>query len=242
MTRDRVEFRDAGKIAQHIVRVKQAGFEPVVEVGGEVGDLVGEVNQLRFQRRTPVQKIFRQLRMVGGFVVARVLDDAFADGESEVEAAMRGVTLLEVFADAEGVEVVVETQAVALEALVEGALAGVAEGRVADVMHQREGLGEVLVQAQRFGDRARDLLDLDGVSEARAEVVGGAAGEDLGLAGEAAKGAGLHNAVAIALEGGPVRALGGRIDARAQRIGGVRRDRAEMQIGVDCGVYGHNQV
>jgi hypothetical protein len=83
-----------------------------------------------------------------GAVVAGVLDDAFADAEGEVEAAVGGVALLEVLDDAQGVEVVVEAQAVALEALVEGALAGVAEGRMADVVDQGEGLGEVFVEAE----------------------------------------------------------------------------------------------
>ena len=139
--------------------------------------------------------------LIGG-VVAGVLDDALADAEGEVEAAVGGVALLEVLDDAEGVEVVVEAAAVALEALVERALAGVAEGRVADVVDEGEGLGEVFVEAERAGAGAGDLRDLDGVGEAAAEVVGGAAGEDLRLAGETAEGARLHDAFAVALEGG----------------------------------------
>jgi hypothetical protein len=51
---------------------------------------------------------------------------------------MVGVALLEVLDDAERVEVVVEAEAVALEAAVEGAFAGVAEGRMADVVDERE--------------------------------------------------------------------------------------------------------
>jgi hypothetical protein len=72
---------------------------------------------------------------------------------------------------------------------------------MADVVDQGEGFGEVFVEAERGGDVAGDLRDFHGVGEAAAEVVGGAAGEDLGLAGEAAEGAGLHDALAVALEG-----------------------------------------
>ena len=79
--------------------------------------------------------------MGGEGVIARVLDDALADAEGEVEAAVSGVALLEVLADAEGVEVVVEAEAVGLEAAVECALAGVAEGRVADVVDEGKSLG-----------------------------------------------------------------------------------------------------
>ena len=52
--------------------------------------------------------------MCGCAVVAGVFDDAFADAEGEVEATVGGVTLLEVLDDAEGVDVVVEAEAVAL--------------------------------------------------------------------------------------------------------------------------------
>ena len=50
-------------------------------------------------------------------------------------------------------------------------------------------------------DAGRDLGDLEGVGEARAHVVIGE-DEDLGLAGEAAKGARVQDAVAVALETG----------------------------------------
>jgi len=134
-------------------------------------------------------------------VVAGVLDDAFADAEGEVEAAVGGVALLEVLDDAEGVQVVVEAAAVAAKALVEGAFARVAEGRVAYVVDESEGFGEVFVEAEGGSGGAGDLSDLDGVGEAAAEVVGGSAGEDLGLTGETAEGARLHDALAVALEG-----------------------------------------
>ncbi len=39
-----------------VADVEQAGLDAVVEVGGEVGDLVGEVDDLRFERRRLVRK------------------------------------------------------------------------------------------------------------------------------------------------------------------------------------------
>ncbi len=149
-----------------------------------------------------------------------MLDDAFAHGEREVQAAVRGVALLEVLDDAQGVEVVVEAEAVTLQAAVEGALAGVAEGRVADVVDEGEGFGEIFVEVQGGGDGAGDLRDLDGVGEARAEVVGGAGGEDLRLAGEAAEGAGLDDALAVALEGGADAGARARGSSRGGAVAG----------------------
>ena len=56
------------------------------------------------------------------------------------------------------------------------------------------------LRVERAGDGAGDLRDFEGVGEAVAEVVGVAAGEDLGLGFEAAEGAGVDDAVAVALE------------------------------------------
>ena len=56
---------------------------------------------------------------------------------------------------------------------VEGLFAGVAEGRMADVVDQREGFGELHVQPQGCGQRARDLRHFQGVRQAAAEVVAG---------------------------------------------------------------------
>ena len=50
------------------------------------------------------------------------------------------------------------------------------------------------------GDGAGDLRDFERVGEAVAEMVGVAAGEDLRLGFEAAEGAGVDDAVAVALK------------------------------------------
>jgi hypothetical protein len=167
--------------------------------------------------------------LIGG-VVAGVFDDALANAEGEIEAAVGGVALLEVLDDTQGVEVVVEAAAVALEALVQCALAGVAEGRVADVVNEGESLGEVFVEAELAGAGAGDLRDLDGVSEAAAEVVGGTAGEDLRLTSETAEGARLHDAFAVALKGSAKLAERRRIHTGQKRIVRVTGHCASMQI------------
>ena len=101
-------------------------------------------------------------------------------------------------------------------------LAGVAERRVAHVVAQRDGLGQRLVEAQRGGQRARDLGDLEGVGQARDEMVVLGVEEDLGLVLEPAEGLGVDDPIAVTLEGGPkwVGVLGTGSSARIGRPGG----------------------
>src|SRR6185503_7094966 len=64
---------------------------------------------------------------------------------------------------------------------VEGALAGMSERRMAEVMGERERLGEVLVEGQAAGDGARDLYHLEGMGQPSAEMIALVVKEDLGL-------------------------------------------------------------
>jgi hypothetical protein len=200
-----VESAEQGHVGADLRQGEDAGAQPVVEIGGEVGDFVGHVDELRLDGRELVQKEVRQLRVVRGGVVAGVLDNAFAHAEGEVEAAKGDITLLEPRDDAEGVQVVVEAQAECLERVVQSLFSGVAEGRVADVVGQGQGLCQLHIQAQDRGQGAGDLGDFQGVGEAAAEVVGrriaGQAREDLGFAGQAAKGARMQDAGGIAGKG-----------------------------------------
>jgi hypothetical protein len=92
--------------------------------------------------------------MLGEGVVAGVLDDAFADAEGEIESAKGRIALFKPGDDAQGMEVVVEAQQVDLEGAVESFFAGMAEGRMADVVDQGKGLGQFYVEAQSAGQGA----------------------------------------------------------------------------------------
>src|SRR5579863_2728914 len=74
------------------------------------------------------------------------------------------------------------------------------EWRMADVMHQGEGLDQIDVQAELGRDSSGDLSDLDGMSQAIAKVVGVAAGENLCLGLETAKSPGVDDAITVALK------------------------------------------
>ncbi len=118
--------------------------------------------------------------------------------------------------------VVIEA-AEAFEAVVERALAGVAEGRMAEIVRKRRRLRQVLVEPERARERAGDLHDFERVGEPGAEMVALVIDEHLRLVGEAAEGGGMDDAVAIAPEvvarGGW--RLGEQPAAAFGRIGGV---------------------
>ena len=150
----------------------------------DVGDAVDELDD------APLERLRRDR--------PRVVEDAVAHLVREVEAA---AVALEHVDDAQRVLVVAEA---ALEALaqrgVERRLAGVPEGRVAEIVAQADGLGQVLVEAQRAGDGARDPDGLERVREPRAVVIALGRHEDLRLVLEPPERLAVGDAVAIALE------------------------------------------
>ena len=128
-----------------------------------------------------------------------MLDDAFTDFEGQIQSAKRGVPEFEIFDDAERVQVVIEGQSVLAHGGVESFFSGVAEGRMADVVHQGKRFDEIGVESELRGDGAGDLRDFDRVGQAVAEVIGVAAGENLGLGFQTAEGAGMNDAIAVTL-------------------------------------------
>ncbi len=76
------------------------------------------------------------------------------------------------------------------------------KGGVAEVVGERNRLGEVFVEAERTGERPGDAGDLDGVGHPGPVMVAGAVEEDLGLVFEPAEGAAVDDPVAVALEDG----------------------------------------
>jgi len=98
------------------------------------------------------------------------------------------------------VQIVIETVAETSHLAIELFLARVRERRMADVMSQRQRLGEVLVQTQRRGHRAGDLGDFHGVRQPVAEVIGDAGRENLRLILQPAKCPRVDYTIAIALE------------------------------------------
>src|SRR6185437_2167640 len=103
---------------------------------------------------------------------------------------------------------------------------------MAEVVGKRDGFGEVFVQLERARDVPRDRGDFHRVSQAGAEMIAGAIEKDLGFVFEAAEGARMDDAVAVALILGPPRGRG-FAEFAAARIGavlGVRRKDAAFDF------------
>jgi len=86
-----------------------------------------------------------------------VFHDAFADGKREVQSTKCGVMLFKGGYDAEGVQIVIESEPVRLHGGIQGLLPGVSEGRVTDVVNQRQGFCETCIQAEIRGQGAGNL-------------------------------------------------------------------------------------
>ena len=124
-----------------------------------------------------------------------VVDDAVAHFPREVEPL---ALVLEVLHDPKALLVVAERP---LQERGKGLFAQVAERCVAEVVPERDRLGEVLVQPQGPGGRPGDLGDLERVRQANAVVVPLRREEHLGLVLEAPERLGVDDPVAVALVG-----------------------------------------
>ena len=178
------------------------GPQRVVDVVVDVGDAVDQLDD------PPLQG--RRLARAG------VVEDAVAHLLGQVEAAAVALQHLD---HPQRVLVVLEAAAAALaQGRVERLLAGVAEGRVAEVVAEPDRLGQVLVEAERAGDGASDPAGLQRVGEAGAVVVALGRDEDLGLVLEPPEGLGVDDAVAVALERRADGAVG-LLDRALRRVG-----------------------
>jgi hypothetical protein len=231
--------RDGGEILE----VEQLGAQPVVDIVGIVGDVVGDGRDLRLEAGMAPELQVLQLRIIedrrrhravaaGRATLAVdqrpvVLDDAFQGLPGEIEPIEGRIPALDRGHDPQRLSVVVEA-AEAGEAGIQGPLARMAERRVAEVVGERQGLGKILVQAQRAGERAGDLGDFQGMGEARPVVVALVEHEYLGLVLEPAKRRRVDDPVAIAPE----------IAAGAARRLGVEPAAARPGIGRIGGMFG----
>ena len=158
-----------------------------------------------------------------------MLDQAFERFPGEIEAVEGRVAALQRGDDAQGLRIVVEA-AIGREAGVERALAGMAERRMAEIVGQRQRLGQIFVDAERARQRPRHLRDFERMGEPGAVVVALVEHENLGLVLEAAEGGRMDDAVAVAAEGAAALAdrLGVQPAAALPRI--ARKRRAECAI------------
>jgi hypothetical protein len=157
-----------------------------------------------------------------------VLEDALARLEAQVQAVEGGVALLQFVDHAQRLQVVLEA-AVGPHAVVQRVLPGVAERRVAEVVRQRDGLDQVLVERRSAARCERaDLRHLERVRQPGAEQVALVVDEDLRLVLEPAERGAVDDAVAVALEVAARRRRRlGMAAARASRAASARSIRRQ---------------
>jgi len=198
------------RLRRQIGRIEVARAHRIVDVVVDVREAIDEPDDPALER-------LRILR-------PGVLEDAVAHLPRQVEAA---AVALEALHDTKRVLVVAKpVEAARAQQLVERLLAGVAEGRMADVVADGDRLGEILVQAQCSPDPARDARSLERVREPRAEVVALGVDEYLCLVAQAAERLRVDDPVSVTLERRPQAALllGNLAPARLVRADGERRE------------------
>ena len=129
-----------------------------------------------------------------------MLGQTFQGFERQIQAIEGRVLALEPRHHLETLRVVVEA-AIAGHDLGQRALAGMTKRRMAEIVGQRQCLGQVLVKGQHARDGTGDLCHLQAVREPRAVVIALMEHEHLGLVGEPPERRGMHDTVAVALEG-----------------------------------------
>ena len=93
--------------------------------------------------------------------VARMLDDAFAHLECQIQSSKSGIPHFEIFDNPQGMQIVIEAVAEPLHLAVQLVFPGVREGRMADIVGQGQRFGKALVQLQDAGRGARDVARED---------------------------------------------------------------------------------
>ena len=198
-------------------KIDEPGAQAIVDIMRIIGDVVGERRRLCLgagkTREVEILDgiIFEDRRGKSAFGIARgdlsiglqkrsvVFDEPFQCLPSQIEPVEGGVAAFELGDDPQRLGVVIEA-AVRRHELVEHLLARVAERRVAKIMRERQRFGEIVVEAERAGKRARDLADFERMGEPGAEMIALMRNKDLCLMGEPAEGRAMNDAVAIALK------------------------------------------
>ena len=129
-----------------------------------------------------------------------MLDQAFEGFPGQIKSVEGRITALERRHRPQRLGIVIET-AIGGEAVVERPLAGMTERRMAEIVRQRQRLGEVLVEAECASKRAGDLRDFERVGEPGPVMIALVEHEHLRLVLEATERGRVDDAVAVAAKG-----------------------------------------
>ena len=125
-------------------RGKNLEVNRVIQIVTVIGYLVGEIGDLRFERRKAI--------------FALVLLQTFADFERQIQSGKIRIRVFEQLDDAQTLAVVLEA-AVLAHALGENFFAGMSEWSVAEIVRKRDRLRQVFVERESARDGAADRSD-----------------------------------------------------------------------------------
>ncbi len=159
-----------------------------------------------------------------------MFQDAFAGLERQIQTREIGMAFLELIDDPQRLKIVFKPSEFTHTG-VQRVLAGVAKGRMTQIMSETDGLHEILIEAHGASDRSRDLGDFQRMSQTRAIEVAFVIDEDLGLIHEATKRGGMNDSIAVALK---LATIGGR------RLGMTAASGVGRADGIRGEVCGHD--
>ncbi len=133
------QFSELGDRLLRLVNAKHARIVGVVEVGGVVGNLVAQVDELRLDQGLEGREILLEQRSLARDQIAGVLYDAFADLNVRLRPGKRAWGFSKLSSDPQSLQVVLKAVPELLEDAVQLDLPGVSEGWMADVMGQGGG-------------------------------------------------------------------------------------------------------
>jgi len=128
-----------------------------------------------------------------------VLGKALERFPTEVETVEIGIWRLQTGCDPERVRIVIEAAAIG-QCGAQRPLAGMAERRMAEVVRQAQGLGQVLVEPERARQGSSNRRNLQAVRYPNAKVVAIRSDEHLSLVAKAPERDGMDDSIPVALE------------------------------------------
>jgi hypothetical protein len=89
--------------------------------------------------------------------------------------------------------------------LIQGILSGMAERRMTQVVSQRDGLSQILIETEGFRDRSCNLRNLKGMRQSGPVMIAHWNEKDLGFVFQSPEGLGMDDSIPVVLEGRPER-------------------------------------
>jgi hypothetical protein len=182
-----------------LLLIQQSGIKAVIKVMTVVGNFVGKIGDLGFQRWLMTRESFSAR---GDPKVGLMFRQSLPHLPGEVQSGKIRILPLQFLHHPQALSIVLES-ILPLHEAIQRVFPLVSKGRVTQVMGQRNGFRQVLIQAQRTRQIPGDRRHLHGVRQARAQVIPGAIQKHLRFVLQPPKGAAVDDPVAVPLELGP---------------------------------------